>query len=50
MPSMVKIRVIAARDLPVMERNMQGDGYTDAYVAISLGPNEVRVVSERGWS
>ena len=33
MPSTVKVRVIQARDLPVMERNtLTGDFYTDAYV------------------
>ena len=34
MPSTVRIKVIEARDLPVMERNMQGDLYTDAYVDV----------------
>eukprot|EP01041_Mallomonas_annulata_P008408 gene8408-17329_t len=37
MPSLVKIRVERARDLPVMDRNLQGDEYTDSYVEIRLG-------------
>ena len=36
MPSTVKVRVIEARDLPVMDRNIQGEYYTDAYVDIKF--------------
>ena len=34
--------MIQARDLPVMERNMQGDLYTDAYVDIRFGDSSSR--------
>ena len=47
MPSTVKVRVIEARDLPVMERNMQGDLYTDAYVDIRFANQEVRTQVQR---
>ncbi|CAM9963369.1 unnamed protein product, partial [Choristocarpus tenellus] len=36
MPSSVKIKVIEARDLPEMDRNVRGDFYTDAYVDIKF--------------
>ena len=39
MPSLVKIEVEKARDLPVMDSTLQGDGSTDAFV-------EVRVCEE----
>ena len=42
MPSIIKGHVIQARDLPVMERNMQGDLYTDAYVDIRFGDSSSR--------
>ena len=42
MPSIVKGHVIQARDLPVMDRNIQGDLYTDAYVDIRFGGQESR--------
>lgn len=42
MPSTVKVRVVEARDLPVMDRNLQGDMYTDPYVEINFASNEKR--------
>ncbi|CAM9214727.1 unnamed protein product, partial [Discosporangium mesarthrocarpum] len=42
MPSSVKIRVIEARDLPEMDRNVRGDFYTDAYVDIKFRNYEQR--------
>ena len=37
MPSLVKIRVERARDLPVMDRASNTDSNTDSYVEIKLG-------------
>lgn len=37
MPSLVRIRVESARDLPIMDRNLQGDENTDSYVEVKLG-------------
>jgi Ca2+-dependent lipid-binding protein len=36
MPSLVKIRVEMARDLPVMDRSAQADASTDAFVEVKL--------------
>lgn len=36
MPSLLKIKIEKARDLPIMDRNLQGDASTDAYVVMSL--------------
>ena len=36
MPSLLKIKIERARDLPIMDRNLQGDASTDAYVVMSL--------------
>ena len=33
---MLKIKIERARDLPIMDRNLQGDASTDAYVVMSL--------------
>lgn len=37
MPSLVKIRVVEGRDLPGMDRNLQGEAFTDSYVDVILG-------------
>jgi hypothetical protein len=37
MPSLVKIRVVEGRDLPGMDRNLQGEAFTDSYVEVILG-------------
>ena len=36
MPSLLKIKIEKARDLPIMDRTLQGDASTDAYVVMSL--------------
>lgn len=42
MPSLLKIKIERARDLPVMDRNLQGDASTDAYVVIVLDSQSQR--------
>ena len=42
MPALIKCEVIQARDLPEMDRNIQGDLYTDAYVDIRFGSESQR--------
>lgn len=36
MPSSVRVRVVAARDLPEMDRTVRGEFCTDAYVDIKF--------------
>lgn len=36
MPSKVKIRIVEARDLPVMDRNQSIDASTDAFVVVRI--------------
>jgi hypothetical protein len=36
MPSLVRIRIESARDLPVMDRSAQSDASTDAFVEVKL--------------
>ena len=36
MPSLIKIEVSKARDLPVMDSSLQGDDSTDAFVEVRL--------------
>ena len=40
MPSKVKIKVVEARDLPVMDRNQSVDASTDAFVIVTIGDLE----------
>ena len=40
MPSKVKIKIIEARDLPVMDRNQSVDASTDAFVIVTIGELE----------
>lgn len=42
MPSLLKIKIERARDLPVMDRNLQGDASTDAYVVVVLDSQSQR--------
>jgi Ca2+-dependent lipid-binding protein len=43
----VAVPQIGARDLPVMDRNLQGEVYTDAYVDIKFAHNEQRTQIQR---
>jgi hypothetical protein len=42
MPSLLKVKIERARDLPVMDKNLQGDASTDAYVVMSLDSKSQR--------
>ena len=47
MPSLLKIKIERARDLPIMDRNLQGDASTDAYVVMSLDSQTQRTRTYR---
>jgi hypothetical protein len=42
MPSLVRVVVDRARDLPIMDSSMQGDASTDAFVEVRLGDEAKR--------
>ena len=42
MPSLVRVGVSRARDLPIMDSSVQGDASTDAFVEVRLGDDVKR--------
>lgn len=42
MPSLIRIKVVEGKDLPVMDRNIQGEAFTDSFVEIWLGKQELQ--------
>jgi hypothetical protein len=47
MPSLIRVGVGRARDLPLLDSSMQGDAYTDAYVEVRLGDEVKRTQTYR---
>lgn len=47
MPSIIKIKVLQARDLPIMDRNQHVDASTDAFVDVKIDQHQKRTATIR---
>ncbi len=47
MPTQVRVVVRGARNLPVMDRNVMGEAYTDAYVDVKFRGIDMRTQVRR---